>query len=295
MTGGQSLDQAVVVVTGGGSGIGRALARLAARRGARVMVADLLPGRARDVADEISAAGGTATHLVCDVTDLVAVQALADATVRLFGTVNLVCNNAGVCKGGSIEATSPGDAHWMFEVNVFGMVHGIQVFAPLLRQAAARSELAWLLNTGSENSLGIPPVGAIGIYNATKHAVLALSDNARQELASAGVGVSLFCPAVVRTNLLDCQSHRHERWGGPQGLSDAARARIDAFMAAKGHDADETAAIVLDGVQAGEFLIVPHSEVRPFVEARIAMVEAALDAADARGVAVRSHSHRPAD
>jgi NAD(P)-dependent dehydrogenase (short-subunit alcohol dehydrogenase family) len=95
MTGGLSLDQAVVVVTGGGSGIGRALARLAARRGARVMVADLLPDRARAVADEISAAGGTATHLVCDVSDLDAVQALADATVRLFGAVNLVCNNAG--------------------------------------------------------------------------------------------------------------------------------------------------------------------------------------------------------
>jgi len=218
------------------------------------MVADLLPDSARAVADEISAAGVTATHLACDVTDLDAVQALADATVRLFGTVNLVCNNAGVCKGGSIEATSPGDARWMFEVNVFGMYHGIHVFAPLLRQAAARGELAWPLNTGSENSLGIPPVGAVGIYNATKHTVLALSDNARQESAASGVGVSVLCPALVRTDLLDSQMHRHARWGGPKAMDAAMQERVAALMAAKGHDADETAAIALDGVQAGRRL-----------------------------------------
>jgi NAD(P)-dependent dehydrogenase (short-subunit alcohol dehydrogenase family) len=282
----QKLDQAVVVVTGGGSGIGRALGHLAAQRGARVVVADLLANRAHAVAAEIMAAGGTAIASTCDVSDLGAVQALADLTIRQFGTVNLVCNNAGVCKGGSIEATSPGDARWMFDVNVFGMVHGIHVFAPLLRQAAARGEMAWLLNTGSENSLGIPPVGAIGIYNATKHAVLALSDNARQELADSGVGVSVVCPALVRTDLLDSQMHRHARWGGPQAMDDAMRARVDAFMAARGHDADETAAIALDGVQAGDFLIVPHAEVRPFVEIRIRTVQAALDAADARGAGI---------
>jgi NAD(P)-dependent dehydrogenase (short-subunit alcohol dehydrogenase family) len=279
-----------VVVTGGG-GIGRGLCLLAAKRGARVVVADLLADRATAVATEIAALGHDALAQPCDVTDRSSVQALADATLQRFGTVNLVCNNAGVCKGGSIESTGPDDTRWMFEVNVFGLYNGIHVFAPLLRQAAGRGELAWLLNTGSENSLGIPPVGAIGIYNATKHAVLALSDNARQELASAGVDVSLLCPAVVRTNLLDCQSHRHERWGGPQELTDAARARIDAFMAAKGHDADETAAIALDGVQAGDFLIIPHAEVRPFVEARIAVVEAALDAADARDAAAGGRSH----
>jgi short-subunit dehydrogenase len=171
----------------------------------------------------------------------------------------------------------------MFEVNVFGMVHGIHVFAPLLRQAAARGEPAWILNTGSENSLGIPPVGAVGIYNATKHAVLALSDNARQELAASGVGVSVLCPALVRTDLLDSQMHRHPRWGGPKPMDAAMQARVAALMAAKGHDADETATIALDGVQAGDFLIVPHSEVRPFVEARIRTVQHALDAADARG------------
>jgi NAD(P)-dependent dehydrogenase (short-subunit alcohol dehydrogenase family) len=246
-------------------------------------VADLVAQRAAAVAAEVETLGQEALAVTVDVTDLASMQATADATLRRFGTVNLVCNNAGVCKGGSIEATSPGDARWMFEVNVFGMYHGIHVFAPLLREAAARGEPAWILNTGSENSLGIPPVGAVGIYNATKHAVLALSDNARHELAASGIGVSVLCPALVRTDLLDSQMHRHDRWGGPRAMDEAMKARVDALMAAKGHDVDETAAIALDGVQAGEFLIVPHAEVRPFVEARIRTVQAALDAADARG------------
>ncbi len=276
------LEQAVVVVTGGGSGIGRALCHLAASRGARVIVADLLPDRARQVANEIGLQGGSALGMACDVSDLSSVQALADAVIQRFGTVNLVCNNAGVCMGGSVEATKPDDARWMFDVNVFGLFHGIRVFAPLLRAAAGRGEFAWLLNTGSENSLGIPPVGAIGIYNATKHAVLALSDHARVDLDGSGVGVSVLCPALVRTDLLNSQVHRPARQGGPQALSEAARARVDALMSAKGHDPDETAAIALDGVEAGDFIIVPHPEVRPFVEARIGMIRAALDAADAR-------------
>ncbi len=282
MTNVQSLARAVVVVTGGGSGIGRALCHLAARRGARVVVADLLPDRSHAVAAEITRWGGTALARVCDVGDLTSVQTLADDTIQHFGTVNLVCNNAGVCMGGSVEATRPDDARWMFEVNVFGVYNGIRVFAPLLRASAGRGEFAWLLNTGSENSLGIPPVGAVGLYNASKHAVLALSDNARLDLAGSGVGVSLLCPALVRTDLLDCQAHRPDRLGGPQSLSDAARARVTALMDAKGHDADDTAAIALNGVEAGEFLIVPHAEVRPFVQARVDMVLAALDAADAR-------------
>jgi NAD(P)-dependent dehydrogenase (short-subunit alcohol dehydrogenase family) len=279
----QKLDNAVVVVTGGGSGIGRALCRLAAQRGARIVVADLLPERSRAVAAEIESDGGVALALACDVGDLNSVQALADETIKRFGTFNLVCNNAGVCMGGSVEGTRPDDARWMFEVNVFGLYHGIRVFAPLLRKSASRGEFAWLLNTGSENSLGIPPVGAIGLYNATKHAVLALSDNARLDLAGSGVGVSLLCPALVRTDLLDCQAHRPARLGGPQSLSESARARVNALMEAKGHDAHDTAVIALNGVEAGEFIIVPHAEVRPFVQARIDMIQAALDAADARG------------
>ena len=128
----QKLDQAVVVVTGGGSGIGRALCRLAAQRGARIVVADLLQERSRAVAAEIENDGGVALALACDVGDLKSVQALAEETIKRFGTVNLVCNNAGVCMGGSVEGTRPDDARWMFEVNVFGLYHGIRVFADLV-------------------------------------------------------------------------------------------------------------------------------------------------------------------
>lgn len=276
------LDQAVVVVvTGGGSGIGRSMCMEAARRGAKVLVADIVSERAIAVADEIEKVGGTAHGTSCDVSSLDSVNELAQTALSRFGAVNLVCSNAGVCVGGTSEATSPDDVRWMFGVNVFGIYHGIRVFSPLLREAAQRGEFAHLLNTGSENSLGIPTLGPVAIYNATKHAVLALSDTARIDLAGSGVGVSILCPALVCTDLLDSHAYRPQQFGGPKQLAPEARERARRFMAKQGHDPDATAQIALDGVEAGRFLIVPHAEVRPFVETRMGMIAEALDVADA--------------
>lgn len=275
------LRNAVAIVTGAASGIGRSLALEAARRGARVVVADLDTDRCTPVVSAIQGLGAEAVAAACDVTDVDAVQALAQATLDRFGTVNLVCNNAGVCIGGTLETTSPNDARWMFEVNVFGVHNGLRTFGPLLRAAAARSEFAHVLNTGSENSLGTPPLGPASLYNATKHAVLALSDNARVELAPAGVGVSILCPSLVRTDIMLSLRHRPDRLGGAKHLPPESVARVDQFMS-QAHSPDETARIALDGIESGDFLIIPHPEVRGFAEDRMRRIAQALDAADAR-------------
>lgn len=275
------LKNLVVVVTGAASGIGRSLCLEAARRGARVLVADIDGVRAGKVADEICAARGKAIAAACDVSQLDSVRALAEAAVKHFGGVNLLCNNAGVFVGGPVHATDPADVRWLFEVNVFGMHYGIQLFLPLLRQAIERGEFAHILNTGSENSLGIPPHGAFGVYNATKHAILALSDNARRDLEKERIGVSVFCPAVVNTELWNSVSHRPDHLGGPLVVPAEQAARAKAFMASS-NSPDSTARIALDGVEAGEFLIIPHPEVRTFTEDRIRTIQAALDKADSR-------------
>lgn len=275
------LKNQVVVVTGGASGIGRSLCLDASRRGARVLVADIDGVRAQAVADEIGATGGQAIAAACDVSLLDSVRALAETARKNFGGVNLLCNNAGVFQAGAVHATDPADVRWLFEVNVFGVHHGIHVFLTLLREAAQRGEFAHILNTGSENSLGIPPHGAFGVYNATKHAILALSDNARVDLKKYGVGVSVFCPAAVNTELWNSLSHRPDRLGGPRVLPAEIAEKSKAVLA-HANSPDSTARVALDGVEAGDFLILPHPEVRTFTEDRIRMVQAALDQVDRR-------------
>ena len=268
-----NLNGAVVVVTGGGSGIGRSLAVQSARRGGSVVVVDIEAAAAEAVAGEISASGGSAIAAACDVSDLDSVEELAKMLDERFGRVNLLCNNAGVVRGGTLGNTAPSDFRWIFEVNVFGTFYGIRGFLPLLRDAARRGELAHVLNTGSEHSLGLPPVGAASAYTATKHALLGLSDALRRDEREAGIGVSLLCPANVATNLWDSARNRPPRLGGPQ----RGDPEVGKQFATKGPHPDVTASIALDGVEAGQFLIPSDQRMREFVRARVEEVLASLE------------------
>ncbi len=258
-------DGAVAVVTGGGSGIGRALAHEAASRSMSVVVADVDEPRAAAVARGIAADGGHATAVHCDVTDLASVETLAAAALDTYGGVNLVCLNAGVAAGGTVEAASSADLGWIFEVNVFGVYHGAHTFMPLLRDAARRGDLAHVLCTGSEHSLGVPPyVGAASVYTASKHAVLGFADALRRDGADDGIGVTIFCPSVVATDLWDSKRTRPDRYGG------AVRAphEVGERFAARGLSADLTASRAFAGVEQGEFIVLTDPIVLDFVEAR---------------------------
>ena len=263
----------VAVVTGGASGIGRGIGRALAARGADVVVADVDAARAAEVAAELARAGVRSIGAACDVTERASVEALADSAWTAFGRVDVLCNNAGVGTLAPVTDTPLRDSEWLSAVNVWGVIHGCQVFVP---RFLAAGRPAHVLNTGSEHSVGIPFPG-MGIYTATKHAVLALSDVLRRELESQGVGVSILCPGVVRTEIWNAGRSRPERFGGRQESPPEFATFLDSGM-----DPDEVGRIAVAGIEAGDFFIMSHPEVRAVAEARCRDVLAAFDLADRR-------------
>jgi len=276
------LKGAVAVVTGGASGIGRALCAAALARGLRVALVDIEAARAEAAATHLTAEGGEIRPYACDVADAGQLDHLAGLIRRDFGTVNLLFNNAGVIVGGPVEKTLPADALWMLSVNVMGVLHGVQSFLPLLKSARAAGQPAHVINTGSENSLGVPVIGPTSVYTATKHAVLGLTDALRRDLAGNGIGVSLLCPGLVRTEIFDARRNRPDQFGGPKRTAPEQAERVRAMMATEGQDPALTAELCFEGIERGDFLIVTDPAIRGFATKRHSEVEAALDHIDRR-------------
>ena len=275
-------SQLVAVITGGASGIGKALSQLAAARGMAVAVADIEAERAEATAAEITAAGGKARGFVCDVTNPASLADLAGAVRAEWGAANLLFNNAGVCGGSTLEATSAADAQWTLSVNVMGLIHTTQAFLPLLREAAGRGELARIINTGSENSVGLPALGPTTVYTASKHAVLGLSDGLRRDLKDSGIAVSVLCPGFVQTDIYDSYRNRPNDFGGEKRVSAKRAEMVVGMMEKIAQTPDVTARICFDGIDGNEFIIIADPRIRVFAEKRHAEVAAALDRTDAR-------------
>lgn len=189
---------ASAVVTGAGSGIGRAFALELGARGGRVVCADLKLATAEETAAQIRAAGGQATAIVCDVSKLEQVEKMAvKAEQWLAGPVDLVINNAGVGAGGSVVGETPiDDWRWVLGVNLWGVIHGCHVFAPKLR-ALGRGGI---VNVGSTASFAAAPL--MGPYNVSKAAVLALSETLASEFTGTGIKITALCPTFIATNIV---------------------------------------------------------------------------------------------
>jgi NAD(P)-dependent dehydrogenase (short-subunit alcohol dehydrogenase family) len=188
----------VAVVTGGGSGIGRALVLALAREGARIVVADIDDAAMTTVAGEVRAHGVDALAVRTDVTDLTQVQALADRAWQAFGGVHVLCNNAGVAVWGGLERATHRDWQWVLGVNLWGVIHGVEAFVPRM---IAGGEGGHIVNTAS--MAGLTAAGQITSYVMTKHAIVGLSLALRSEAVSRGVGVLAVCPSAVETPILD--------------------------------------------------------------------------------------------
>ena len=193
------LNDAVVVITGGGTGVGRGLGLEAARRGARVLIAT--NSDASDAVQAIRAAGGVADWFDVDVSDYPAMKGLAEYTRSTFGSVNVLINNA-MPEGavGTLANSDPEVTRRLFDVCITGYFNGIHVFARDLKASAAAGRPAYVLNVGSEHSLGVPPhVPAVSAYTVSKYAALGFTDVLRRDFADTGVGVSLLAPGWVLT------------------------------------------------------------------------------------------------
>ncbi|WP_428385995.1 SDR family NAD(P)-dependent oxidoreductase [Nevskia ramosa] len=198
MAGRKVSRSASAVVTGAGSGIGRAFALELGVRGGRVVCADLKLATAEETAAQIRAAGGQATAIACDVSKLEQVEKLAGKAEQwLAGPVDLVINNAGVGAGGSVVGETPiDDWRWVLGVNLWGVIHGCHVFAPKLR-ALGRGGI---VNVGSTASFAAAPL--MGPYNVSKAAVLALSETLASEFTGTGIKITALCPTFVATNIV---------------------------------------------------------------------------------------------
>lgn len=198
MFGSKLSHNAAAVVTGAGSGIGKAFAIELARRGGRVVCSDINVQSVQSTVEVILQEGGQALAVGCDVTKLKNVQSLAaDAEKWLNGPIDLVINNAGVGIGGSPIGEIPiKDWKWVVDINMWGVVYGCHVFAPLLRKQSKGA----IINVCSTASFAAAPL--MGPYNLTKAAVLALSETLSAELAGTGVSVTALCPTFVKTNIV---------------------------------------------------------------------------------------------
>ena len=188
---------AVAIVTGGASGIGRALAVALAQRGARVVLADLQTEVARRVATQIEETGGNATAAELDVTDFSSVKRVVEDTYSRFGRLDYLFNNAGIVVSGQARLCAPEDWDRVFKVNLHGVAYGIQAAYSVMVERG----YGHIVNTASMAAFMPGPIASS--YCATKHAVLGLSNSLRIEAEPHGVRVSVVCPGVVRTPMLE--------------------------------------------------------------------------------------------
>lgn len=276
----KNLSGKVAFVTGAAAGIGYALAEALGNAGMRVMLAGINEQNLDTALTRMRECGITAERVQCDVASRASVQNAARATIAKFDKVHIVCNNAGVGMGGAIGTIPEADWEWVIRVNLMGVVHGTEVFVPLLAQ---HGEGGHIVNTSS--IAGFLPHPTMEPYGATKSAVVAMSEGWRVQLAPVGIGVSVLCPGFVRTSI--GRGHRN-RPGGPRPGGKSERAAILNSMIEAGMDPAMLAARVLEGIRDDELYIFTHPELKPAFEARFRAVLEALDRA-ARSPALKDH------
>ncbi|NRR30281.1 SDR family oxidoreductase [Oxalobacteraceae bacterium] len=264
----------VVVITGGASGLGREFANVAAGLGMKLVLADVQADALETARAELSGQGVRVIARLCDVRKGEQVQALADATIAEFGSVHLVFNNAGVGSGGLIWENTEADWEWVMGVNVWGVIHGVRIFTKLMLAAAAKdaSYEGHIVNTASMAGLVNAPT--MGVYNVSKHAVVALTETLYQDLqlVEAPIGVSVLCPFFVPTGI--GQSHRNRPEDvrmseGPTASQRAAQAMTEKAVSSGKVSAVDVANLTFKAIADGQFYVYSHPDALQGVELRM--------------------------
>jgi NAD(P)-dependent dehydrogenase (short-subunit alcohol dehydrogenase family) len=274
----------VAVITGAGSGFGRAFAHKGAALGMKLVLADVNAGQLAQTVDALRAAGADAIGVPTDVSNPAQVEALAQAALAAYGRVHVLFNNAGVGTGGFLWESSANDWSWVFGVNVMGVAHGVRVFAPIM---LAQNEPAHIVNTASVAGLLAPP--AMGIYNASKHAVVALTETLYHDLklAQAGtageVGCSLLCPAFVPTGISDAERARPDELRNasrPTRSQIAAGKQLQRAVQSGKLSAEDVADIAFEAIAARRFYIITHPGIMATVKLRHEDIEQLREPSD---------------
>lgn len=259
----------VAVVTGGASGLGRAMALRFAREGMKIVLADIEQDALARTEKEFADAGHTAIAVRTDVSKGTDVEALADKAFSTFGGVHVLCNNAGVAPGGTIWEQTEKDWQWTLGVNVWGVIHGIRVFVPRMLKQDAEGHI---VNTASVAGLLSPP--GMGMYCVSKHSVVTMTECLHQDLAEAGAKIraSVLCPAFVPTGISESERNRPAslRVDRPRSAIDVQRdERLKHAVKSGRISAEQVADLVFDAIANDRFYILPHQKIKPAIETRM--------------------------
>lgn len=277
----EELNGKVAVVTGGASGIGKAVALALAAESMKVVVADIEQPPLDSTVAEIEMAGGVASGVVCDVSEWESVDRLRARCESAFGPADVVMNNAGVAGGGSISMLDLKAWEWTLAVNLWGVIHGVKAFLPAMIERGSGHVINTASIAGHLTSTGM------GAYNASKHAVVAFSETLQQEMleGDTGVGVTCLCPGFVATNIINSERNRQERYldpgpdlGSDMGdsldgtqLGDAGSAIADLYAAQM--DPAKVAGQVVAAIRANQFWLFTDDLADGMIRERHADIE----------------------
>lgn len=258
----------VAVITGAASGIGRALADRCVQEGMKAVLADVEAEPLATAEASLKASGATVLAVQTDVSQVRDVEALAQKTMEAFGAVHLLCNNAGVGTEAAVWESTLAEWEWIVGVNLWGVVHGVRVFVPLM---LAQDAECHIVNTASTAGLISGP--GLGAYKVTKHGVVTLSETLHHELAERGakVKVSVLCPGIVNTRIMESARNRPGDLAptGPRGPASEERWEALRRLVPAGMPAAQVADAVFEALRKDRFYILTHPEGKEAVRTRM--------------------------
>lgn len=267
------IEGGVAVITGAGSGLGKALAFAAAERGMRLVLADIQPQALDQTVEALRQRGIEAIGVAMDISDAAAVDGLADQAESRFGAVHLLFNNAGVTSGGPIWQSTARDWDWVLGVNLKGVIHGVRSFTPRMLAAAAADPgyEGCIVNTASMAGLITAP--GMGIYSVSKHAVVALSECLHHDLqlVTTRVQAAVLCPSYIPTAIGESERTRPAHLVNtdpPTKAQLASRAAAQQAVQQGAISAEEVAELTFRAIESGSFYIFPSPEALSIVRSR---------------------------
>lgn len=249
----RTLQQSRVLITGAGSGLGRACALAFAAKGARVAVTDMRVDAAEETANLLEAKGAATVALALDVTSEESFAAAVSAIHAAWGGIDVLVNNAGVATAGTVEESPIKQWDWVFDINVLGCVRGARAVIPMMKAQAG----GHIVNVASFAGIANPP--AMASYNAAKAAVISLSETLRYEVFP-DIGVSVACPSFFKTDLVNTSKvglAAGEKQTAPQMMR-----IVERMMEKASVTAEDVAGEIVDAVVSNRFLVMPHADAR---------------------------------
>ncbi|MFZ0904279.1 MAG: SDR family NAD(P)-dependent oxidoreductase [Mycobacterium sp.] len=266
------------VITGGANGIGFATATEFARRGARVVLADVDKPALEQAVARLGAEGFDAHAVMCDVRQLDGVVHLAEESFRLLGQVDIVFSNAGIVVAGPIAQMTHEDWRWVIDIDLWGSIHAVEAFLPRLLEQGTGGHIAF-----TASFAGLVPNVGLGAYSVAKYGVVSLAETLAREVKDHGIGVSVLCPMVVETKLL---SNSERIRGADYGLSSTPEVTATPGQVPAQEDSlsvDEVARLTADAIAANRLYVLPHAAARASIHRRFERIDRTFDEQVAEG------------